>query len=326
MTDPRGPPVPPKRNIDTHGLTTQFQELLRTRRLNDLADRSQRPIESPTPSDYTSIPPRPPSRHASHTPTQPPNTLPAYSSLRNHPKIATAPQDAASFRFCSKLRLHSVRPTKYENPGLLDEALQVIPLDRIYNDAEDEHNLLQAQAASIGGNAKPEWGHQDCVVKALLRYGSQRFISSPAYSDTLITGGSGDHFLLMLITLLARNAACHHLSEVTHLPARTRSLEAPPKSSSINAQMSIVGVTNGSHVTVTCGHCYKPGKDAWANGSIASQCFVVPWPYGPDTFGMRKIYAGLKCIQNITSDGFMLTLARGYGITLGCMPKVRCCT
>ena len=172
MTDPRGPPVPPKRNIDTHGLTTQFQELLRTRRLNDLADRSQRPTESPEPAQYTSITPRPPSRHASHTPTptQMPNALPAYSSLRNHPKIATAPQDAASFKFYNKLRLHSVRPTKYENPGLLDEALQVIPLDRIYNDAEDEHNLLQAQAASIGGNAKPEWGHQDCVVKALLRY------------------------------------------------------------------------------------------------------------------------------------------------------------
>ena len=170
MTDPRGPPVPPKRNIDTHGLTTQFQELLRTRRLNDLADRSQRSTESPEPSEYTSIPPRPTSRHSSHTPTPPPNTLPAYSSLRNHPKIPMAPQDAASFRFYHKLRLHSVRPTKYENPGLLDEALQVIPLDRIYNDAEDEHNLLQAQAASMGGNAKPEWGHQDCVVKALLRY------------------------------------------------------------------------------------------------------------------------------------------------------------
>lgn len=170
MADRQGPPVPPKRNIDANGLTAQFEDLLRTRRLNDLADRSQRRPESPEPARYSSASSRPPSRHA----VRPPNTLPAYSSVRNHPKIATAPQDAASLRFCSQLRALSVRPTKYENPGLLDEALQVIPLDRIYGEAEDESALLQAQAQSMGGNAKPEWGYQDCVVRALLRYADIR--------------------------------------------------------------------------------------------------------------------------------------------------------
>lgn len=144
-------------------LSKQFEQLLLTRRLNDLEERarpsgqssSQRPATPQSPFQQ-------PAQAAQNVP-------PKYNAYRNVPLVPCMPQDAASLKFRNMLLSLSVVPTKWENPGLLDEALKHIPIDRIYSEAEEEHNIMKGMAASMGGNRKEEWGYQDCVIRSLLR-------------------------------------------------------------------------------------------------------------------------------------------------------------
>ena len=114
---------------------------------------------------------------AHSTPLHPPASVPSvkeepppYRVLGNLPLVPEPPKDAKSLGFRDFLIRISAWPIKYENPGLLDEALSVVPVERIYKAAEEEYDIYQAISKSLGEAAKPEWGYQDCVLRSLLRY------------------------------------------------------------------------------------------------------------------------------------------------------------
>ena len=162
-------------DFNASDLSKQFEQLLRTRRLNELEERARSPrANSPSqfdrrPASQSPFPPSPRTPQSQISPRPGQNQPPAYTSFRSHPIIPSPPQDASSLKFRNLLLALSVTPTKYENPGLLDDALTHVPIERIYREAEEEHNIMIGIAASMGDNHKPEWGYQDCVIRSLLR-------------------------------------------------------------------------------------------------------------------------------------------------------------
>lgn len=184
-----------REDLDASGLSRQFEHLLRTRRLNELEARARSPrLHSPDPSDRPlrrcpSGPHKSQSASSNLSPRPSVSLPPAYTQYRSLPIVPSPPQDAASLKFRNLLVTLSFTPIKYENPGLLDEALTYIPTQRIYEEADEEHNIMLASAASMGDDVKPEWGYQDCVIKAMLRWFRRSFFTFVYNPQCPICGG-----------------------------------------------------------------------------------------------------------------------------------------
>jgi peptide-N4-(N-acetyl-beta-glucosaminyl)asparagine amidase len=188
MEHPRASSRAPASEMDKLAaeMTDKFRSVLSTKRMNDLSTNvSHSRSSSPAPRDYGT--PQPPTQ----------NAPPSYSSLRNIPLVAQPPNpsDLRSMRFRHMLLSLSQMPSRWENPGLLDEALRVVPLEQIYSEADEESQILQAEADSLGAGKKAAWGYQDCVVRALLRWFKRSFFQwvnnppcSRCYSPTIAVG------------------------------------------------------------------------------------------------------------------------------------------
>ena len=106
-----GCPIPAEGIFDANSLTSKFEDLLRTRRMNHLADLSRQREKLSEQLHRPSLSTRSLSRQAPRLPTEQTNGLSAYSSLRNHPQ----PYSEVSLRFQRRLSFLLSLPRNWDS-------------------------------------------------------------------------------------------------------------------------------------------------------------------------------------------------------------------
>lgn len=97
-------------------------------------------------------------------PSSPP---PLYAPSQSHVSAAVDPDTRGSdVEFGQLLFSLSAYPMRWEDPTCLDVALQTVPLDRIYSEA-DEGFLAQEKQAD---NDAIGWGREDFIIKAMMHW------------------------------------------------------------------------------------------------------------------------------------------------------------
>ncbi|KAK9476220.1 hypothetical protein V1514DRAFT_344896 [Lipomyces japonicus] len=87
-----------------------------------------------------------------------------YTQKIAHSSLPSAPQ---SSQFASELANLSLTPLVYESQSLLDEALEVLPLELLFAQAEID----------INHDIDNKWGHQDYLIQALVKWFKSDFFT-----------------------------------------------------------------------------------------------------------------------------------------------------
>lgn len=154
------------------GLTVNFRKMLSKKRTNVLRAQALLKRTAPQPPPYIESLQDPSSVQ--------PSTIYPKSLLQTLPLVPQAPSDTKSIRSKNVLYTFSTIPLKWEDPVLLDRALQVIPLERLYSEAEEACQVFKAEAESLQSlrsGVKPAWGYQDCVVRAVMNWFKNTFFT-----------------------------------------------------------------------------------------------------------------------------------------------------
>lgn len=94
---------------------------------------------------------------------------------RNEPLDPPEPPRGPKFQHV--LSAFGNAPLRWEDTELLDQALKEIDMGTICREADEESERFVAMARSRGDETKPEWGYQDCIIRALSRYFRQSFFT-----------------------------------------------------------------------------------------------------------------------------------------------------